>query len=107
MPCAIPWRAVFVERGSSPLGVADLLRHLLAEQHLIYAKLDTPKSSGRLAMARECSMSAHTSLQQRIDEHLTATSTSRFRIAFVGYVLTGFAGYVVDRKHREPLTADP
>jgi integrase len=51
-------------------------------------------------------MSAHVSLQQRVADYLA----ERHRLGFVlrsrGTLLAGFARYVSDRKHREPLTAD-
>ncbi len=51
-------------------------------------------------------MSAHVSLQQRVADYLA----ERHRLGFVlrsrGTLLAGFARYVVDRKHRGPLTAD-
>jgi integrase len=51
-------------------------------------------------------MSAHVSLQQRVADYLS----ERHRLGFVlrsrGTLLVGFARYVAERKHREPLTAD-
>lgn len=51
-------------------------------------------------------MSAHVSLKQRVADYLS----ERHRLGFVlrsrGTLLVGFARYVAERKHREPLTAD-
>ena len=51
-------------------------------------------------------MSAHISLQQRIDEYLAERRRLGFELRSWDTFLTGFACYVADRKHREPLTAD-
>ncbi len=51
-------------------------------------------------------MSAHISLQQRIDEYLAERRRLGFELRSWDTFLTGFACYVAERKHREPLTAD-
>lgn len=51
-------------------------------------------------------MSAHISLQQRIDDYLAERRRLGFELRSWDTFLTGFACYVADRKHRGPLTAD-
>ena len=51
-------------------------------------------------------MSAHVSLQQRIDEYLAERRRLGFELRSWDTFLTGFACYVDDRKHCGPLTAD-
>ena len=51
-------------------------------------------------------MSAHASLQQRIDDYLAERQRLGFKLHSRSTLLAGFARYVADRKHRGTLSAD-
>ena len=51
-------------------------------------------------------MSAHVSLQQRIDDYLAERQRLGFKLHSRNTLLATFARYVADHKHRGPLTAD-
>ena len=51
-------------------------------------------------------MSAHISLQQRIDDYLAERQRLGFKLRSRSTLLAGFARYVADSKHRGALTAD-
>ena len=71
----------------------------LAEQHPDLRQARHAEVSGRrLALAGECSMSAHVSLQQRIDDYLAERQRLGFKLHSRSTLLAGFARYVADQQ---------